>query len=66
MTEKALKFDSIRVNKKESHESRQPIDLDLVNLNSNQIAVSHKFKHSDGGFEYFIGFMKLLNRYVLL
>ena len=54
MSEKALKFDKIRVNKKEFHRSKQPIDLDLVNVD--QIVVSDKFKHSDGGFKYFIGY----------
>ena len=54
MSEKALKFDKIRVNKKEFHRSKQPIDLDLVNVD--QIVVSNKFKYSDGGFEYFIGY----------
>ena len=54
MSEKTLKFDNIRVNKKEFHKSKQPIDLDLVNVD--QIVVSDKFKHSDGGFKYFIGY----------
>ena len=31
MSEKKLKFDNIRVNKKEFNKSKQPIDLDLVN-----------------------------------
>ena len=54
MSEKTLKFDNIRVNKKEFHKSKQPIDLDLVNID--QIVVSDKFKHSDDGFKYFIGY----------
>ena len=54
MSEKTLKFDNIRVNKKEFHKSKQPIDLDLVNVD--QIVVPDKFKHSDGGFKYFIGY----------
>ena len=54
MSEKTLKFDNIRVNKKEFHKSKQPIDLDLINVD--QIVVSDKFKHSDGGFKYFIGY----------
>ena len=53
MSEKTLKFDSIRVNKKEFHKSKQPINLDLVNVD--QIVVSDKFKHRDDGFKYFIG-----------
>ena len=54
MSEKTLKFDNIRVNKKEFHKSKQPIDLDLVIID--QIVVSDKFKHSDDGFEYFISY----------
>ena len=48
-----LKFDNVSVNKKEFHKSKQPIDLELVNVD--QKVVSDKFKHSDDGFEYFIG-----------
>ena len=51
---KALKFDNIRLNKKEFHKSKQPINLDLVNVD--QIVVSDKFKHNDDGFKYFIGY----------
>ena len=54
MSEKTLKFDNIRLNKKEFHKSKQPINLDLVNVD--QIVVSDKFKHSDDGFKYFIGY----------
>ena len=54
MSEKTLKFDNIRVNKKEFHKSKQPIDLMSVNVD--QIVVSDKFKHSDEGFKYFIGY----------
>ena len=54
MNEKTLKFDNIRVNKREFYKSKQPIDLDLINVN--QIVVSDKFKHSDDDFKYFIGY----------
>ena len=54
MSEKTLKFDNIRVNKSEFHKSKQPINLDLKNLD--QIVVSDKFKDSDGGFKYLIGY----------
>ena len=66
ISEKTLKFDNIRVNKKESHKSKQPIALDLINVD--QIVVSDKFKHSDDGFKYSLVTKKvmLLNRYVLL
>ena len=56
MNEKTLKFDNIRVNKKECHKSKQPINLDLVNVD--QIVTSDKFKYSDDGFKYFIGCKK--------
>ena len=56
MSEKTLKFDNIRANKK-NHKSKQPIDLDLVNVD--QIIVSDKFKHTDDGFKYFIGYKEV-------
>ena len=43
-----------RLNKKEFHKSKQPINLDLIN--ADQIVISDKFKHSDDGFRYFIGY----------
>ena len=54
MSEKALKFDNIKANTKEFHKSKQPADLDLINVD--RIAVSDEFNHSDGGFKYFIGY----------
>ena len=54
MSEKALKFDNIMVNKKESHKFKQPINLDLANVD--QIVTSDKSKHSDDGFKDFIGY----------
>ena len=54
MSEKTLKFNNIRVNEKEFHKSKQPIDLELVTVD--QIVVSDKFKHGDNGFKYFIGY----------
>ena len=54
MSEKTLKFNNIKPNKKEFHKCKQPIDLKSVNVN--QIVLSDKFKHSDVGFKYFIGY----------
>ena len=54
MSEKTLKFDNIRVNKKEFRKSKQPINLALINVD--QIVVPDKFKDSNGGFKYFIGY----------
>ena len=56
MGEITLEFDNIRVNKKEIHKSKQPIDL--TSVNGDQIVVSDKFKHSDEGFKYFIGYQE--------
>ena len=50
ISEKTLKVDNIRVNKKELRKFKQSIDL----VNVDQIVVSDKFKHSDDGFKYFI------------
>ena len=54
MSGNTLRFNSIRVNKKEFHKSKQAIDLSLVIVD--RIVVSDKFKHSDNGFKYFIGY----------
>ena len=56
MSGNTLKFNNIRVNKKEFHKSKQAIDLSLVTVD--QIVVSDKFKHSDDGFKYFIGYQE--------
>ena len=53
MSEKTLKFNNIRVNKKEFHKSKQLIDLIFVK--GDQIFLSDKFEHSEEGFKYFIG-----------
>ena len=45
---------TIRVSKKEFHKSKPPINFDLVNVD--QIVISDKFKHSNDGFKYFIGY----------
>ena len=56
MSEKTLKFNNIRLNEKEFHKSKQPIDLKSVNVN--QIVVPDKFKHSGDGIKYFIGYQE--------
>ena len=56
MTEKILKFNNIRVNKKELHKSKQPIDLMSVNVD--QIVESDKCKHNNEDFKYFIGYQE--------
>ena len=54
MSEKTLKFNNIRLNQKEFHKSKQSIGLKSVNVD--QIVVSDKFRHSNEGFKYFIGY----------
>ena len=56
MSEKTIKFDNIRLNKKEFHKSKQPIDL--MSVNTEHIVTSDKFKHSDEGFKFFIGYQQ--------
>ena len=56
MSEKALKFNNIRLNKKEFHKSKESISL--LSVNVDQIVVSDKFKHNNEGFKYFIGYQK--------
>ena len=56
MNKKTLRFNNIKLNKKEFHKSKELIDLFSVDLD--QIVVSDKFKHKDEGFKYFIGYQK--------
>ena len=51
MSEKTLKFNNVRVNKKEFHKSKEPVDLMSVNVD--QMVVSDKFKHNNEDFKYF-------------
>ena len=53
---KTLKFNNIILNQKKFHRSKEPINL--FSVDSDQVAVSHKFKHNDEGFKYFIGYLK--------
>ena len=50
MSEKTLKFDNIRVNKKEFRKSKQ--SFDLMSVNTEHIVTS------DNGFKYFIGYQE--------
>ena len=54
MNEKTLKLNNIKINKKEFHKSKQANDLDSITID--QIVVSDKFKHSEEGYKYFIGY----------
>ena len=50
-----MKFNNIRLNRKEFHKSKEPIDL--LSVKVDQMVVSDKFKHNNGGFKYFIGYL---------
>ena len=63
MSGNTLKFNNIRLNKKEFHKFKHPIDLSLVSVD--QIVISDKFKHSNEGFKQFTKKVKSLNRCVL-
>ena len=56
MSGSTLKFNNIRVDKKEFHKSKQAINLSLVAIA--RIVVSDKFKHSDDDIKYFIGYQE--------
>ena len=65
MSKKTLKSDNITVNKKEFYKSKQPIDLDLVNVD--QMVMFDKFKHNDDELNILLATKKakLLNSYIL-
>ena len=54
--EKTLKFNNIKVNKKEFHKFKQAVDLDSIAID--KIVVSDKFKHSEKGYKYFTGYQE--------
>ena len=56
MTEKTLKFNNIRFNKKIFYLSKEPIDLMSVNID--RIVVSDKFNHDNDDYKYFIGYQE--------
>ena len=52
--EKTLKFNNIKVNKKEFHKSKQAIVLDSVT--TDKIVISDKFRHNEESYKYLIGY----------
>ena len=56
MSEKTLKCNNIRLNKKKFHKSKEPVDL--LSVKVEPIVVSNKFKHNNEGFKYFIGYQE--------
>ena len=66
MSEKTLKFNNIRLNKKEFHKPKEPIDLMSVNVN--QVVLFDKFNHNNKAISILLVTkkVKLLNYYVLI
>ena len=58
MSEKALKFNNVRLNKKEFHKSIKESPIDFLSVNVDQIVVSNKFKHNNEGFKCFIDYLE--------
>ena len=56
MSEETLKFNNVRLNKKEFHKSKEPIGL--LSVDVDQIVVSEKFKHNNQSFKHFIGYLE--------
>ena len=56
MSEKTLTFTNVIINKKEFHKSKQAIDLDPII--TDKIVVSDRFRNSEEGFKYFIGYQE--------
>ena len=56
MNKRTLKFNNIKLNNKEFHKSKQTIDPDSVT--TDKIVVSDKFRHSEKGYKYFIGYQE--------
>ena len=56
MGEKILKLNNIKVNKKEFHRAKKANDLDLVDFG--KIVVSDRFKHSEEGSKFFVGYQE--------
>ena len=54
ISDKTLKLGDVGVNKKEFRASKKPIALNLVHID--KIVINEKFKHSDSGSIYFIGY----------
>ena len=51
-----MKLNNIKINRKEFHKSKQAIDLDSVTVD--KIVVSDKFRHSEDGYKYYIGYQE--------
>ena len=51
-----MKFNNIKLNKREFHKPKEPIDL--LSVDVDQMVVSYQFKHNNEGFKHFIGYLE--------
>ena len=56
MSEKTLTFNNIKINKKEFHKSKEPIDF--LSVDVDQIVLSDKFKHHNEDFKHLIDYLE--------
>ena len=54
MNKRTLKLNNIKLNKKEFHKSKEPIDLFSVDLD--QIVASHRSKHNEALLRHYVLF----------
>ena len=54
MNEKTLNFDGVEINRKKFHASKQPIDVDLLDVH--KIVKASRIEHGGKNFKYFIGY----------
>ena len=53
----SLKFNEIKIDKKEFHKSKQPIDLNFID--TSKIVISDTLKYTNDGFKYFLGCLSI-------
>ena len=58
ISKETLRFDNIEINKKTFYASKQPVALNLVNVN--QILISDKSDYSDKGFKCLLDTKKII------
>ena len=62
MSEKTLKYNNIRLNKKGFRKSKKLSDL--VSVDVDQIVLSDKLKHNNEGFKYFTGYYEIYSMFI--
>lgn len=55
MSQKTLNFEGVEINKKKFHISKQPINLNLVDVH--KIVIASTIKYGDKNFKYFLSYV---------